>query len=111
MYGKKIVGNSIHYITGVSEKYLSENEYENIGKDQYIFETNSLFNKNVDSRIYEINELKQKLNDTDYKAIKYAEGQLSEEEYAPAKVERQEWRDRINELETSLESEGIIDDN
>lgn len=102
MYGKKIVGNSIHYITGVSEKYLSENEYENIGKDQYIFETNSLFNKNVDSRIYEINELKQKLNDTDYKAIKYAEGQISEEEYQPIKAQRQAWRNSINELEARL---------
>lgn len=49
----------------------------------------------------EIKELKQKLEDTDYKAIKYAEGHISEEEYAPIKAERQEWRNRINELEES----------
>ena len=49
----------------------------------------------------EIKELKQKLLDTDYKAIKYAEGHISEEEYAPIKAERQEWRNRINELEES----------
>ena len=49
----------------------------------------------------EISELKQKLLDTDYKAIKYAEGHISEEEYAPIKAERQEWRNRINELEES----------
>ena len=59
----------------------------------------------------EILELKQNLASTDYQAIKYAEGQLSEEEYASARAERQGWRDRINELETSLESEGTIDDN
>lgn len=34
-------------------------------------------------------------------------GQLSEEEYAPIKAERQEWRTRINELE----SEVITNDN
>lgn len=50
----------------------------------------------------EIKELKQKLLDTDYKAIKYAEGHISEEEYAPIKAERQEWRNRINELEESI---------
>ena len=47
----------------------------------------------------EICELKQKLNATDYKAIKYAEGVLSEDEYSETKAQRQEWRDRINELE------------
>lgn len=51
----------------------------------------------------EINELKQKLNETDYKAIKYAEGLLSVEEYEPIKLQRQEWRDKINELEEELE--------
>ena len=47
----------------------------------------------------EIAELKAKLAATDYQAIKYAEGALSAEEYEPIKVQRQEWRDRINELE------------
>ena len=47
----------------------------------------------------EIATLKKQLSDTDYQAIKYAEGWLSEEEYAPIKAERQEWRNRINELE------------
>lgn len=55
--------------------------------------------------ISEIKNLKQKLSDTDYQAIKYAEGQLSEEEYQPIKEQRQAWRDRINELEASLEVE------
>ena len=47
----------------------------------------------------EIAELKAKLAATDYQAIKYAEGALSAEEYEPTKIMRQEWRDRINELE------------
>ena len=47
----------------------------------------------------EIAALKSKLSETDYRAIKYAEGLISEEEYANVKVQRQAWRDRINELE------------
>lgn len=50
----------------------------------------------------EIKELKQKLADTDYQAIKYAEGQLSDGEYAMMKVQRQTWRERINELENLI---------
>lgn len=44
-------------------------------------------------------ELKKKLAETDYKLMKFMEGELSEEEYAPIKVQRQEWRKEINELE------------
>ena len=54
-------------------------------------------------QLIEIEELKLKLLNTDYQALKYAEGHLSEEEYAPIKEERQAWRDKINELEASLE--------
>lgn len=50
----------------------------------------------------EIKELKQKLFDTDYQAIKYAEGQLTADEYGATKIQRQVWRNRINELEESL---------
>ena len=52
--------------------------------------------------LLEIEILKQKLVDSDYKAIKYAEGQMTIEEYEPIKVKRQNWRDRINELENIL---------
>lgn len=55
--------------------------------------------------LIEIETLKQQLSDTDYKAIKYAEGQLSDEEYEPIRTQRQDWRDRIGELEE------IMDDN
>ena len=50
----------------------------------------------------EINQLKSQLQLTDYLTMKYMEGQLSEEEWDAAKIKRQEWRDRINELENEL---------
>lgn len=50
----------------------------------------------------EIGELKSNLSATDYQAIKYAEGFISAEDYAPMRTQRQEWRDRINELENLL---------
>jgi len=46
-----------------------------------------------------IEQLKEELAATDYKAIKYAEGWYSDEEYAQIKEQRQNLRDRINELE------------
>ena len=52
----------------------------------------------------EIAELKQFLFATDYQAIKYAEGVLSEEDYATMKQQRQEWRARVNELESIINS-------
>ena len=56
---------------------------------------------NKTNKQIEIEELKEQLSLTDYKAIKYAEGLITEEEYAPIKAQRQEWRNRINELEGS----------
>lgn len=51
-----------------------------------------------EKRFQEIDKLKKLLANTDYQAIKFAEGYLSAEEYEPMKIQRQEWRDRINEL-------------
>ena len=51
----------------------------------------------------EIQSLKLKLQQTDYQAIKYAEGELTAEEYEPMKIQRKEWRYKINELEAQLE--------
>ena len=50
----------------------------------------------------EIWSLKEQLRESDYKAIKYAEGWIAAEDYAPIKAQRQEWRERINELEELL---------
>lgn len=49
-----------------------------------------------------INYLKLKLSETDYKAIKYAEGLISDEDYATVKAERQDWRNKINALESEV---------
>lgn len=63
---------------------------------------NSIEMKN---RVY---ELKRNLEDSDYKILKYLEGHLSEDEFNSIKVQRQLWRDEINELEgTSEELEEV----
>lgn len=54
----------------------------------------------------EIAELKEKLLTTDYIAAKIAEGAATKEEYAEQLTKRQQWRDRINELEESLNVAG-----
>lgn len=48
---------------------------------------------------HQISALKSKLAQTDYKALKYAEGLISEADYLPIKLERQDYRNQINELE------------
>ena len=52
--------------------------------------------------IPQIMALKESLSATDYKAIKFAEGLISAEDYEPIKAERQELRNKINELEAQL---------
>ena len=47
----------------------------------------------------QIEYYKDLLAKTDYQCLKYADGALTEEEYAATRAQRQEWRDRINELE------------
>jgi hypothetical protein len=51
----------------------------------------------------EIAELKAQLAESDYKCLKYVDGALTEAEYAEVKVERQDLRARINELEGDVE--------
>ena len=50
----------------------------------------------------EINALEQLLSQSDYKAIKHSEGALSDEEFEPDRIKRQQFRDRINELQEQL---------
>lgn len=47
-----------------------------------------------------IDDLKQKLIETDGIAIDYADGLLTEEEYEPIRLQRIEWRNQINQLES-----------
>lgn len=52
----------------------------------------------------EISALKQLLMRSDYQALKHADGELSDEDYAEMKEKRQQWRDRINELQAQQQS-------
>ena len=58
--------------------------------------------KTIEITKKQIEEYKQKLEDTDYKAIKYAEGVISFDEYSPVKIERQMYRNKIDELEKTI---------
>lgn len=49
--------------------------------------------------ILRVEELKQLLANSDYKAIKYSEGLISDEEYEPIKLQRQAWREEINQYQ------------
>ena len=69
-------------------------------KDKCPHKTQEMIDR--ENAIQEIASLKKQLSDTDYKAIKYAEGQLTEEEYSLIRLQRQSYRDRINELEALL---------
>lgn len=59
--------------------------------------------KKIDKINKEINLLKDNLQETDYRLYKYLEGYYTEEEYLPYKLQRQEWREKINILEKELE--------
>lgn len=50
----------------------------------------------------EITQYKELLNNSDYKVLKYIEGCLEQNEYNEIKTQRQEWRNKINELEEML---------
>lgn len=54
--------------------------------------------------IGEINALKSLLNDTDYKALKFSEGAISAADYEETRLNRQAWREKINDLEEELET-------
>ena len=77
-------------------------------QDDYLIQNGELVYSPLDPEPgVRINELKQKLAETDYVVIKIAEAQvtgvemLSEDadRYAEIILQRQQWRDQINELE------------
>lgn len=47
----------------------------------------------------EIRAYENLLNQTDYKALKHADGVISDADYKEIAARRQEWRDKINELQ------------
>ena len=52
----------------------------------------------------EINACKNLLEQTDYKALKHSDGALTDHEYEPVKLQRAALRDRINMLESEIET-------
>ena len=105
--------------------YVTLKEYSNGGKDvKWVIDTPSSpevieHDETEEIKVYipytdeelqkitaeaRIEELKRLLRASDYKAIKYAEGVLTDEEYAPAKAERQAYRNEINDLEKILQT-------
>ena len=81
---------------------IADVQQSDINGDYYVKELCPMKTKEdllKDQYRLEITQLKKQLSDTDYKAIKYAEGILTEEEYAPDKLQRAYWRERINLLE------------
>lgn len=76
-----------------SESVLLANGWERVTQEPTEAEVAEM------ERVVEIERLKEQLAATDYKAIKHTEGWLTTEEYAPTKAQRQQWRERINELE------------
>lgn len=75
---------------------------------EYLYVNNEFLHSPLDTTVKtansEIRELKAKLAATDYQAIKYAEGWIEADEYLPIKLQRQDWRERINELEATIAS-------
>lgn len=97
------------FVDGVEVETIPEGFEEAFQPGKYRYENGEIledpdFTPPVDNiaLLNRIGELKAELGATDYKALKYMEGWLTEEEYAPVKAQRQEFRDKINELEAQL---------
>lgn len=84
----------------VEEQTLTDLKNEKLKWDNYKLVPNENYKEPIsDTKALEIGILKSKLKNSDYKVLKYIEGQLSLEEYLIIKATRQEWRNKINELE------------
>ena len=85
-------------IVEINDKYR-DCAFEDFDKDfNFSIERYNLRKQKENAEV-RIAELKTLLASTDYQAIKFVEGQISAEDYEPIKIQRQEWRDEINELE------------
>lgn len=94
------LSNSIETIKTFPSEFESQKFIYNKDTDEILNNPNYIENRReIEAQIKEYKEL---LSSSDYKAIKYMEGYLTEEEYAETKIQRQEWRNKINELEKML---------
>lgn len=97
---------SLAYIE-VEDPYLIKCSYDKIIKGKLVKDEVSYNNylenqKSINDIQTQIFEVEHQLSSTDYKILKYIEGNLSEEEYSSIKVIRQQYRDTINKLKSSL---------
>ena len=92
--------NSIETIKEFPSEFSDRKFVYNKETDEILDNPNFIKNKvQIEN---EIAQYKKLLSDSDYKALKYMEGYLTEEEYAETRLQRQEWRNKINELEKIL---------
>lgn len=94
------INSSIHTTKSFPSEFESNKFIYNKENDEILNNPNYIENRyEIEDKI---NQYKKMLSDTDYKALKYMEGYLTDEEYAETKIQRQEWRNKINELEEKL---------
>ena len=79
------------------EKYIKEQQQLEKQKHEKIE-----IQKIINVKKKRISELKNLLIESDYRAIKYFEGYYTKEEYNPYKIERQNYRNEINQLEEEI---------
>lgn len=92
--------NSIETLKEFPSQFETQKFIYNKETDEILINPNYIENRvEIEN---EITQYKKLLNDTDYKTLKYIEGYLTDEEYAETKIQRQEWRNKINELENLL---------
>lgn len=103
--------NDILLKTGSGDEFVHVGYYQIFNEDgtyKYKIENWELIERTEEDREEELYSsnintqiaiLKENLTKTDYIAMKYAEGWISEKEYVEVKTQRQEWRDKINQLE------------
>lgn len=89
--------NSIETLKTFPSQFETQKFVYNKDTDEILNNPNYIENRSQIET--QISEYKKLLSGTDYKTLKYIEGYLTEEEYSETKIQRQEWREKINELE------------
>lgn len=95
-YGNKAQIHKVHYL---ADGTITEDSH--IIDESYFYEVvdHQAIREEIEQQI---TDLKAQLAASDYNCLKWVEGHLTDDEYQPIKEQRQELRDKINELENSL---------
>ena len=100
---KLIIGYSYDFIEGSVETTIENPSDIKLCVDT--FEKGKIVHNDTPRDIecrQRIFELKELLAKSDYIAIKYSDRAITEEEYEPIRMQRQSYRNEINQLETEL---------